>query len=72
MYRIREADRIAVLKGGEVVETGTFDALLKSKGGLHNLMEQQIIESSTLCIIFDVNAHAFKEFIKLRCPLNKQ
>jgi len=39
---IREADRIAVLKGGEVVETGTFDELIKSKGEFHKLMEQQI------------------------------
>ena len=39
---IREADRIAVLKDGEVVETGTFDELIKSKGEFHKLMEQQI------------------------------
>ena len=31
---IREADQIIVLKGGEEVETGIFDALIKSKGGI--------------------------------------
>jgi len=41
---IREADRIAVLKGGEIVETGTFDELIRSKGTFHRLVEQQLTE----------------------------
>ena len=31
---IREAARFDVLNGGEVVETGIFEALIKSKGGI--------------------------------------
>ena len=39
---IREADKIAVLQGGEVVETGTFEALIKSKGPFHKLVQKQL------------------------------
>ena len=40
---IKEADLIAVLKGGVVVETGTFEELTRSKGSaFHNLVEQQL------------------------------
>ncbi|ACI64088.1 ABC transporter [Thalassiosira pseudonana CCMP1335] len=39
---IKEADRIAVLKGGEVVETGTFEELVRSKGAFHKLVAQQL------------------------------
>jgi len=39
---IKEADRIAVLKGGVIVETGTFDELIRSKGTFHRLVEQQL------------------------------
>jgi ATP-binding cassette subfamily B protein len=39
---IKEADRIAVLKGGVIVETGTFDELIQSKGTFHRLVEQQL------------------------------
>jgi ABC-type multidrug transport system fused ATPase/permease subunit len=42
---IREADRIAVLKGGVIVETGTFDELIRSKGTFHRLVEQQLTNS---------------------------
>jgi ATP-binding cassette subfamily B protein len=39
---IKEADRIAVLKGGVIVETGTFDELIRSKGTFLRLVEQQL------------------------------
>lgn len=39
---IKEADRIAVLKGGEVVETGTFEELVRSKGAFHKLVAKQL------------------------------
>lgn len=42
---IKEADRIAVLKGGTIVETGTFDDLIRSKGTFHRLVEQQLTDS---------------------------
>ena len=42
---IREADRIAVLQGGVIVETGTFDELIRSKGTFHRLVEQQLTHS---------------------------
>jgi ABC-type multidrug transport system fused ATPase/permease subunit len=42
---IKEADRIAVLKGGVIVETGTFDELIRSKGTFHKLVEQQLTNS---------------------------
>jgi len=41
---IREADRIAVLKGGEIVEVGTFDELISSKGAFHRLVKQQLTD----------------------------
>ena len=41
---IREADRIAVLHCGVVVEFGTFEDLIKSKGKFYKLVEQQITE----------------------------
>ena len=43
---IKEADRIAVLKGGVIVETGTFDELIRSKATFHRLVEQQLTNSS--------------------------
>lgn len=39
---IKEADRIAVLNDGRIVETGTFDQLIQSKGIFHKLVEQQL------------------------------
>ena len=39
---IKDADRIAVLNGGRIVESGTFDALIQSKGAFHRLVEQQL------------------------------
>ncbi|KAL3768047.1 hypothetical protein ACHAW5_001434 [Stephanodiscus triporus] len=42
---IREADRIAVLKGGRIVETGTFDELIRLKSTFHRLVEQQLTNS---------------------------
>jgi ATP-binding cassette subfamily B protein len=42
---IREADRIAVLQDGVIVETGTFNELIRSKGTFHRLVEQQLTNS---------------------------
>jgi ABC-type multidrug transport system fused ATPase/permease subunit len=39
---IKEANRIAVLKEGMIVEIGTFDQLVQAKGPFHTLMEQQM------------------------------
>ena len=41
---IREADLVAVLKGGEIVETGTFDELIRKEGVFHKLVEQQLTD----------------------------
>lgn len=41
---VKEADRIAVLKGGKIVETGTFDELIQAKGSFHRLVEQQLTD----------------------------
>ena len=41
---IREADRIAVLKGGKIVETGTFHELIGSEGSFHRLVKQQLTD----------------------------
>jgi len=41
---IKEADRIAVLKGGEIVEIGTFEDLIGAEGYFHKLVEQQITD----------------------------
>lgn len=40
--KVREADRIAVLRGGLVAEIGTYDDLLERKGVFHDLVEQQL------------------------------
>ena len=39
---VKEADRIAVLKGGKIVESGTFEELIESKGAFHKLVKQQL------------------------------
>ena len=39
---VRSADRIAVLAGGRIVETGTFDELRKEGTEFHKLMERQL------------------------------
>lgn len=41
---VKEADRVAVLKHGEIVEIGTFDELIQSKGTFHRLVEQQLTD----------------------------
>ena len=41
---IKEADRIAVLKNGEIVESGTFDELIRAEGTFHKLVKQQLTE----------------------------
>ena len=41
---IREADLVAVLKGGEIVETGTFDELIRKEGVFHKLVERQLTD----------------------------
>ena len=41
---IREADQIAVLKDGEIVETGTYNELIGSKGAFHRLVKQQLTD----------------------------
>lgn len=43
---IRECDRIIVLDGGRIVESGTFDALLEQKGFFYELASRQLIENS--------------------------
>ncbi|PWW00882.1 ATP-binding cassette subfamily B protein [Paenibacillus cellulosilyticus] len=39
---IRDADRIAVMKQGRIVEVGTFDELMASKGEFYNLKQLQL------------------------------
>lgn len=39
---IKESDKIAMLKGGRVVEVGSFNELIDSKGAFHNLVVQQL------------------------------
>jgi ABC-type multidrug transport system fused ATPase/permease subunit len=39
---IKESDRIAMLKGGQVVEFGTFEELVEAKGPFHKLVVQQL------------------------------
>jgi ABC-type multidrug transport system fused ATPase/permease subunit len=39
---IKESDRIAMLKGGQVVEFGTFEDLIEAKGSFHKLVSQQL------------------------------
>jgi ABC-type multidrug transport system fused ATPase/permease subunit len=41
---IKESDRIAMLKGGTVVEVGTFAELVESKGDFHKLVVQQLTD----------------------------
>ena len=41
---VKEADRIAVLEGGKIVETGTFDELIESEGTFHRLVKQQLTD----------------------------
>jgi subfamily B ATP-binding cassette protein MsbA len=40
---VRRADRIAVLEGGRIVETGTFDELLAAGGAFARLFAEQLI-----------------------------
>jgi ABC-type multidrug transport system fused ATPase/permease subunit len=44
---IRHANKIIVLKGGSIVETGTHEELIGMKGLYHNLVELQGLESAT-------------------------
>jgi ABC-type multidrug transport system fused ATPase/permease subunit len=44
---IRHANKIIVLKGGSIVETGTHEELIGMKGLYHNLVELQGLESVT-------------------------
>jgi len=39
---ILEADLVAVLKGGEIVDTETFDGLIRKEGIFHKLVEQPL------------------------------
>ncbi len=41
---IKEADRIAVLKDGNIVEIGTFEQLIHAQGVFHKLVAQQITD----------------------------
>ena len=43
---IRECDRIIVLDGGRIVESGTFEELLEQKGFFYDLASRQLLESS--------------------------
>ncbi len=40
---IRDADRILVLEGGRIVESGTYDELIRHKGPFHHLVERQLL-----------------------------
>ncbi|MDR2706942.1 MAG: NHLP bacteriocin export ABC transporter permease/ATPase subunit [Planctomycetaceae bacterium] len=42
---IRKADRIIVMKDGQITQTGTFDELSQQEGLFQNLMKRQISES---------------------------
>ena len=39
---VRDADRIVVLDGGRVVETGTHSSLIDKKGTYFNLVRNQL------------------------------
>jgi NHLM bacteriocin system ABC transporter ATP-binding protein len=43
MSTIRDADRIIVLEGGRVVETGTYDELVTKGGAFQRLAERQLL-----------------------------
>ncbi len=45
---VRNADRIVVIAGGEIVEEGTHDELLKRKGEYHKLYNMQFREENDL------------------------
>ena len=40
---IRDADRIVVLEGGRIVETGTYDELIAKGGALQRLAQRQLL-----------------------------
>ncbi len=43
---IRECDRIIVLDGGRIVESGTFEELLGQRGAFYELASRQLLEST--------------------------
>jgi ABC-type multidrug transport system fused ATPase/permease subunit len=40
---VRNADRIAVLEEGRVVESGTYDELMAKQGAFHRLASGQLL-----------------------------
>ena len=42
---IRSADRIAVLEGGKIAESGSFEELVNRDGAFRDLMRRQLTES---------------------------
>ena len=40
---IRDADRIVVLENGRIVETGTYDELIRHDGAFHRLVQRQLL-----------------------------
>jgi NHLM bacteriocin system ABC transporter ATP-binding protein len=40
---IRDADRILVLESGRIVESGSYDELIRNKGPFHRLVERQLL-----------------------------
>lgn len=39
---VREADRLIVLKKGQVIQTGTLEELMKNPGYYHDLIQSQL------------------------------
>lgn len=44
---IRECDRIIVLEGGRIAESGTFEELLANRGPFYELASRQLLETGT-------------------------
>ena len=42
---IRHCDRIVVLKGGHIAETGSYEELMEQKGAFWELAQRQLLEA---------------------------